>query len=141
MKFTMGLAGLFAAALMSACSSLPAMRMYAGPPKPDSEIAIVKAVRNGAVDARFLGIRQEGGMPGTLVRFHADMAGYPVEVKLDPGIYHFTLRCKHGWGLAGPTVRVELARGRTYSLGCSDAGERNERALASVFNVETHAVE
>jgi len=138
MRFSASFAGLFLTALISGCSAPPVVKLYDGPVKPDADVAIVKAVANGPINAQFLMIRSTVDVR-LLGRFDLGPARYPVELKVDPGAYYIALRCEHGFVFAKPYVRLTLARGSTYYLGCFDTGPNEQQSRAAVLKIETHA--
>jgi len=139
MKFANSLAILFLTTFISGCGAPPVAKLYDGPVKPDADVAVVKAVPNGPINAQFLMIRSTADVR-LLGRFDRGPTRYPVELKLDPGSYYIALRCENGFVFAKPYIEVTLARGSTYYLSCFDTGPNEQQSRAAVLKIETHAV-
>jgi hypothetical protein len=108
----MGLGTVLTLVLVSACSSTEYVyRMYGGPERPDTEIAILK-----------LGDAYEVEIDGRKVA-HSD---YSI-VQLAPGTHRIGWSCEFGvsvmiepsgWAYSGGSAEVELEAGHVYVLRC-----------------------
>ncbi len=122
---------------MAGCRTTSTVAAYSGPPKPDAELAILKG-EDANLSVGFMAVWRAENL--VLVRrLSPRSTGYPEELKLEPGQYIVKVQCVLGVLRATPVLAVTVARGNTYVVACSHAGEKYEGARAHLVRVDVHA--